>query len=108
MPPSFVELDSREKLDDLFERSHQSPVLIFKHSSSCGVSAMAYRKMNEYEGEINLVVVQDDRDVSNAIEQKTGIRHQSPQAIILKEGRAVYNASHYSINAAEIRSEMSK
>lgn len=108
MPPSFVELDTAEKLDDLFERSHNVPVFIFKHSSSCGVSAMAYRKLSDYDGEINLVVVQDNREISNAIESRTGIRHQSPQAIILKDGKANYNASHYSINAAEIASEMSK
>jgi bacillithiol system protein YtxJ len=108
MPPLFIELDSIEKLDDLFTRSHREPVLIFKHSSTCGISSMVYRRLNEYDGEINLIVVQEDRDISEALADRTGVRHQSPQAIVLKNGKASYKASHYEIGAENIAAEMAK
>lgn len=106
MPATFAQLDSIEKLDDLFARSHNAPVLIFKHSSSCGVSAGIQRQMKELDAEINIVVVQTARDISNEIAERTGIRHETPQAIILRNGEAVHYASHYSINPWEIEAEL--
>lgn len=106
MPATFAQLDSIEKLDDLFTRSHNAPVVIFKHSSSCGVSAGIHRQMNELDAEVNVVVVQNARNVSNEIAERTGIRHETPQAIILRNGEAVHYASHYSINPGEIQAEL--
>lgn len=106
MPATFAPLDSILKLDDLFERSHNAPVVIFKHSSSCGISAAIRGRMTELDAEVHIVIVQNARDVSNEIEQRTGIRHQSPQAMVLRNGEAVYQASHYSINPGEIEAEL--
>lgn len=106
MPATFSKLDSLEKLEDLFARSHEVPIVIFKHSSRCGVSAMVSRRMVGLEAEINIVVVQTSRDVSTAIEEKTGVRHQTPQALIVRNGEAVYQASHYSVNPEALASEL--
>jgi bacillithiol system protein YtxJ len=106
MPVTFIQLDSIEKLDDLFARSESAPVVIFKHSSSCGVSAMIYRRMTEVDAEVNIVVVQTARDVSNEIVERTGIRHESPQVIILRNGEPTYQTSHYSITPEAIEAEL--
>ena len=106
MPVTFVQLDSIEKLDDLFTRSDSTPVVIFKHSSSCGVSSMIYRRMTELDAEVNIVVVQDAREVSNEIVERTGIRHETPQAIVLRNGEPIYQASHYSITPEAIEVEL--
>ena len=106
MAVTHTALDSIEKLDGLIERSNREPLLIFKHSSSCGISAMVIRRMDEVDAEVNVLVVQDARDVSDAIEERTGIRHESPQAIILKNGEAIYYSSHYSINPQAIMAEL--
>jgi bacillithiol system protein YtxJ len=106
MPVRFIQLDSIEKLDDLFARSENAPVVIFKHSSSCGVSAAIYRQMADLDAEVNIVVVQAARDVSNEIVERTGIRHESPQVIILKNGEPIYQASHYSISPGAIEVEL--
>jgi bacillithiol system protein YtxJ len=55
--------------------------------------------MSKIKGDVSLVVVQRARDVSNEIESRTGVRHESPQAIILRNGKAVWNASHWSVTA---------
>jgi bacillithiol system protein YtxJ len=102
MSANFITLDSVERLESLFERSHSEPVLLFKHSISCGISSGVYREVSQVKGDINLVVVQHSRSVSNAIAERTGIRHESPQAILLKGGEVVYHASHYDVTAEDI------
>lgn len=102
----IVELDSLEKFDALVARSGELPVLIVKHSATCGISAGVYNRLSNLNAEINLVVVQYNRDVSNAIEEQTGVRHQSPQALILRNGEVVYSASHYSITPEALAAEL--
>ncbi len=99
---NFIEINSSRELDQLFEQSNQKPVVLFKHSITCPISSNVYDEISDFTGEINLVVVQSARNISNAIEEKTGIRHQSPQAIVLKAGTAVYHASHYDISAEDL------
>lgn len=102
MAADIYKLRSLEELDQLFERSHQEPVVVFKHSNACGISAHIFEEIKTVDAEINVVVVQQNRDISNAIERETGCRHQSPQAFVLRNGKAVYQASHYGIDPKAI------
>ncbi len=99
MDNHFVPVADTKSLEELMTRSHDGPVLIFKHSSTCPISATAYNQMSRLKESIALVVVQRARDVSRAVEEQTGIQHESPQAIILRNGKAVWNASHWSVTA---------
>ena len=108
MPAILTDLDSIEKLDELFERSHSAPVVIFKHSNTCGISSMISGRVKGLDAEINLIIVQKNRDVSNELAERTGIRHESPQAFVLRNGKIVYHASHYSIDPDEITRELGK
>ena len=99
---NFITLDSEERLESLFVASHAKPVILFKHSNSCGISRGVFNEVSQINGEVNLIVVQDARNVSNLLAERTGIRHESPQAIVLKEGQPVYHASHYDITAEDI------
>jgi len=105
---NFIELNSIEKLEELFERSNRTPVVLFKHSVTCPISAGVYHEVSGFGGEVNLVIVQTARQISNEIASKTGIRHESPQAIVLKNGKAVYHASHFDITAEDIQQVESK
>jgi bacillithiol system protein YtxJ len=78
-------------------------VILFKHSTTCPVSAAAYAEMSQVPEEVSLLVVQRARDVSQEVATRTGVRHESPQAIILRNGAAVWNRSHWSITAAEVQ-----
>lgn len=99
---SFVNLDTIEKLDELFESSKEKPVVIFKHSITCPISTDASSQMSIVNGDVNLVIVQTSRQISNEIESRTNLRHQSPQTIILKDGKPIYHASHYDITADSV------
>jgi bacillithiol system protein YtxJ len=107
MSANFVKLDSVEKLEGLFEESHQKPIVLFKHSVTCPISAGVYEEVSRVSADINLIVVQSARNISSAISEKTGIRHESPQAIILKDGKPIYHASHFDVTAKDILNELS-
>jgi bacillithiol system protein YtxJ len=102
MKKEFIPVDDTKSLEELIARSHTEPVILFKHSSTCPVSAAAFAEMSQVPTDVSLVVVQRARDVSREIEARTGLRHESPQAIILRNGEAVWNASHWKIKAEEI------
>jgi len=105
--PVFNRISSLARLDELIAESHSRPVALFKHSNSCGISFDVYEQLAAVNGEIHVVVVQQDRDISNAVADRLGIRHASPQAFVLWEGRPIYHATHYGIQPDEIENKLS-
>ena len=99
-------IDTLHKLEAAIEESRLRPILLFKHSTSCGISSGVFRDVSMVDGDINLVIVQTDRDISNEIARRTGIKHESPQAIVLKNGAAVYHASHYDITIEDLNEHL--
>jgi len=102
MKARFNEIHDTKELDALIEKSNEQAVILFKHSTTCPISAGVYQEISNADADINLIVVQHARNVSIAIAEKTGIRHESPQAIILKNEKVVYHASHYDVTADEV------
>lgn len=103
MMVTINKLDSKEKLDEVFARSHEGPVVLFKHSNRCGISSHVLEMVGDIDGELHVVVIQDNRDLSIEITARTGYTHQSPQAFVLKDGKPVYHATHYGIDPTRIR-----
>lgn len=99
METQFTPINDNGELEQVLARSHNEPVILFKHSTTCPISASAYRQMAQVNGDVSLVVVQRARDVSNEIEARTGVRHESPQAIVLRNGAVVWTASHFDITS---------
>ncbi len=98
-----------DELSELFERSRRDPVWVFKHSVTCEVSAVAwdeFRRFADAAGDgsasFALVEVQSARKVSNELARLTGVRHESPQVLLLRDGRAVWSASHWAIRGDEL------
>lgn len=102
MKARFKEISSPENLDELFEQSNEKPIVLFKHSLTCPISSDVYEEISNADADVNLVVVQTARNVSTAIADKTGVRHETPQAIVLKDGKVVYHASHYDVTAEDV------
>jgi len=101
MVNKFLKLADKETLERLLLDSKDHPVVLFKHSNSCGISAAAYREMEKLDN-VNLLEIQTARDLSREVEDLTGIEHESPQVIVLKDGKAVWNASHYGVKAMAV------
>src|SRR6478672_5401720 len=102
MSNRFLRVTATGAFDQMTEESRQRPVIIFKHSSTCPISAAAYEQMSAVDADVALVEVQRARELSREIESKTGVRHESPQVIILRNGQVVFNASHFQIKTASI------
>ena len=98
----FVRITETKAFEELLSRSKERPVVIFKHSTACPISARAYRQMELFEGEVELVEIQRARELSREIEDKTGVAHESPQVIVLRNGQVVWNASHWEIKAETV------
>ncbi len=97
----FARLSDKETFDQLINASKDRPVVVFKHSNACPISSRAYREMEKLD-DINLLEIQTARDLSREIESVTGVQHESPQVIILRDGKAVWNASHFDVNAGAV------
>jgi bacillithiol system protein YtxJ len=92
-----------ESFEELASRSQNAPVVIFKHSTTCPISAAAYNEMSRFEGEVALVEVQRARSLSKEIEQRTGVTHESPQVLVLRKGKVVWDASHWRVKADAVK-----
>ena len=110
MPPRFLPLATLHDLDDALAASMAGPVLLFKHSPTCGTSAMANEELTalvEGSGDPAVPVYRLDvwtaRPVSNAIAERFRIRHASPQVLLVDHGDVVWHATHYRITAREVR-----
>jgi bacillithiol system protein YtxJ len=104
-----------ESVDAAIAESRERPVLLFKHSRYCGVSCEALDELQSHMGSqsestaaYKMVTVQTHRSVSDAIAQRLGIRHETPQAILLRDGKAVWNASHFRITSNELNQIVSE
>ncbi|MCX5758241.1 MAG: bacillithiol system redox-active protein YtxJ [Candidatus Hydrogenedentes bacterium] len=101
----MLEMSSMEDWQACLAVSSQNPVLVFKHSTQCPISAGARKGLIEYlahGGPTILpayeVLVIESRPVSNAIAESLGVAHKSPQLFLVHKGKAVWSASHYGIN----------
>jgi bacillithiol system protein YtxJ len=99
---NFKPIKTSETLEKLFKESAEKPVVIFKHSKLCGISSHVMEMVDEVGHEVHFVVVQDNRDISNEIAERTGRVHQSPQIFVIRDGKPVYHATHYGIDAEGI------
>jgi bacillithiol system protein YtxJ len=77
-------------------------VVLFQHDPYCGTSRAAYREMSQVPEPVYLVDVAQQQDLSRRIAEQTGVRHQSPQVLVLRQGEAVWSASHRAITAAAV------
>ena len=102
MGNNFFRIDDHAKLESLLTDSSQKPVIVFKHSNACSISARAYREMEQLGDQVNILEVQTAREVSRELANLTGVRHETPQVIILRDGKAVWNASHFDVKAADV------
>jgi bacillithiol system protein YtxJ len=88
--------------------------VIYKHSFSCGTCMFAKIQvedvMSEYSGEAQFyfVEVRQNRSISNYIAQKTGVRHESPQILVIKNGDVLMHASHTAVQKSEILETLNK
>lgn len=94
----FVPVSTQEDLDRLFSTSTEQPVVLFKHDYACPTSVRAYWDLVTVPGEVSLIDVERHHALSQEVAARLGVRHESPQVIVVRDGQAVYAASHRHIS----------
>src|SRR5687767_8384274 len=97
-------------LEAAIAESRERPVLLFKHSRTCGISCEALDELQSHLAEAadgakaayRMITVQSHRRISDEASARLGIRHETPQVIVLRDGAPVWNASHFRITAAAL------
>lgn len=107
---NWQKLNALAQLVEINQISQERKVLIFKHSTRCSISAAALNRLerawkNEEMQEITPYYLDliNYREISNQIAQDYGIMHESPQIILIENGKAIYNASHFDIRYEELK-----
>jgi bacillithiol system protein YtxJ len=105
----WIILDSEQELEKIKELSNTQAVLIFKHSTRCSISSTALNRLERsWKDEemkdikpyhLDLITY---RSISNKIADTFNVPHESPQVLLIKNGKCIYNASHLSISYKEI------
>ncbi|MET0760313.1 MAG: bacillithiol system redox-active protein YtxJ [Flavobacterium sp.] len=109
---NWIPLTDLDQLNEISIASNEKPMVIFKHSTRCSISRMALKQFeNEYaltddEVTIYFLDLLSFRDISNAIAARFQVEHQSPQLILIKEEKAIYNASHSDIDAQTLKNKL--
>ncbi|MBW7456676.1 bacillithiol system redox-active protein YtxJ [Paenibacillus sepulcri] len=100
----ITSLNTVQQWNEVLSASRVKPLLVFKHSSRCSVSTGAYDELTawlEDAGELSppcfLVEVVDHQELSRAIAEQAGIKHESPQALLIENGMVSWHASHWGI-----------
>ena len=97
-------LQSDKQIAKIVERSKDVPCLIFKHSVTCPISSMAKSRLEmqwdiaDQNVEVYYLDLINNRSVSNLIASTFGVRHESPQALLIKDGICTFNTSHLDIS----------
>jgi bacillithiol system protein YtxJ len=105
---SIKSLADSAALEAAIAESRERPVVIFKHSRTCGISCEAYDELHAHladaatEASYNLITVQSHRRLSDEAAARFGVRHETPQVILLRDGVPVWSASHFRITAQEL------
>lgn len=109
---NWIPLNDLNQLAEISVASNEKPIAIFKHSTRCSISRMALKQFeNEFdltddEVTIYFLDLLSFRDISNAIATRFEVQHQSPQLILIKEEKAIYQASHSDIDAQELKEKL--
>ncbi len=98
----FVPVPDVETLDDWL--SCAGDVVLFLHDPRCWTSRRAYDEVARVGGDIALIDVRAAPVLAREIEARTGVRHESPQVVVLRNGRPAWSASHAGITARAVTS----
>ncbi len=108
---NWIPLQDLGQLNEIITNSNQKQVIIFKHSTRCIVSRTA---LKQFEKEFDLddkvgayfLDLLEHRDISNEIATRFGVYHQSPQLLLIKDGKSVYDVSHDAIDAVVLKGKL--
>lgn len=111
-PLPWIPLVNVAQLADIVKISFEKPQIIFKHSTTCGISRMALKRFTsdyaipDERLDLYFLDLKSYRQVSDEVAHKFNVVHESPQLLIVKNGAVVAHASHYGIAELDLMGKM--
>ncbi|MHB1651800.1 MAG: bacillithiol system redox-active protein YtxJ [Desulfitobacteriaceae bacterium] len=106
---NFEEINSLQEWDNVLDESSRRPIVLFKHSTACPVSARAWKEVQAFIREnadevlVAIVKVIESRPVSNQVTEDLGIKHESPQVMLLRDRQVSWHTSHNAVTQDQIK-----
>lgn len=111
----MLELNTQNQIIEINDLSASKPIIIFKHSTRCSISSAAlnrfekvYANVNAAEMPVYYLDLIKFRDISNLIAQHYQVEHQSPQTLLIQNGKCTHHASHFEIDLEDIKNSLTK
>ena len=102
----WIHLTDEQQLEEIIKKSQEKPQVIFKHSTRCSISSVAYQRLKKAKQPEEIDFYYLDliayRGLSNKIAETFGVNHESPQVLVIKDGECIYDESHLSISMNDI------
>jgi bacillithiol system protein YtxJ len=102
---NWQHITTLNELEQANNLSHSKPILIFKHSTRCSISSAALGRMQRgwdlHLAPMYYLDLIQFRNISNAVSQLYNVEHQSPQVMVIKDGKCIHHASHFDITPEE-------
>jgi bacillithiol system protein YtxJ len=110
---NWINLTSKNQLEKIVTESATEPVVIFKHSTSCSISRTALDRLERNWKETELTNVKtyfldllSYREISKGVTEMFDVDHQSPQVLIISNGKSMYDRSHFDISFTAVQNEL--
>jgi bacillithiol system protein YtxJ len=111
MTDTWNTLSTLGEWEHIKEKSFNYPVIVFKHSTRCSISAVAWRRFNDKMNKLdnlasdsfNYLDIISNREISNTIATQLNVRHESPQLLLILNGECVHDSSHMSISVDSLK-----
>lgn len=107
---NWTELTNETELNTVIEESKTQPVVIYKHSTRCHISAMAMNRLERDEAPANVKFYYLDviakRPISNKVAELFHVQHESPQLLLIRDGECTYEESHNGIRMDELAEQV--
>ena len=103
---NWIHLTDETQLTEIISRSQSKPQVIFKHSSRCSISAVALQRLQKSQQPDSLDFYFLDllahRALSNKVSEVFGVHHESPQVLLIKDGKCIFDESHLGISMNDL------
>lgn len=110
---NWKSLNTTQDIQEAKVASHHQPVVIFKHSTRCSISGMALNRMERSWNEAEMEGVDayfldliQHSPLSQAVAQEFEVHHESPQLLLIKDGKCVYHTSHMGISYQALKDQL--
>ena len=105
----FKEITCSQEFGEILDESRQRKIILFKHSTTCPISERAWQEIQDLiqdsSDEVLVVMIKviESRPVCSQVAEDLGVKHQSPQVLLLNNKKVLWHASHQSVTQNKIK-----